>query len=187
MTDEQAETTEKRGRPRGSRTKRRSVEREALHHGPHADTALVNFVYNADLPSSPFDIDPTILAGIARDYGFVVEWHVQEVGGKVMDQFISARARNRWAPVRKGNFSGALDHLCDRDGYIRRDGLLLEGLPIQIYEQALRHRDRAAKDAVQQMKRSHATEGVPVEGGDHPSALAKNRHRQTFEPVKIPE
>jgi hypothetical protein len=154
---------------------------------PHADTALVDFVYDPDLPGSPFDIDPTIIAGIARDYGFVVEWHVQEVAGKIMDRFIAARARNHWAPVVKGNFGGALDHLCDRDGYARREGQLLEGLPIQIYEMAVRHRDRAARDAVQQMKRSHSTEGVPVQGGDHPSALAKNRHRQTFEKIEIPE
>ena len=80
-----------------------------------------------------------------------------------------------------------MDHLCDRDGYIRRDGLLLEGLPIQIYEMARAHRDRAAKDAVQQMKRSHSTEGVPVEGGRHESALRHNKHRQTFEKIEIPE
>jgi hypothetical protein len=178
--DEQLETTtKKRGRPK--------TKREPIHHGPHADTALVDFVYDPDLPGSPFDIDPTILAGIARDYGFALEWHIQEVGGKVMDSFITARARNHWAPVRKGNFGGVLDFLADRDGYMRREGQLLEGRPIQIQEMAIAHRQRAAKAPIDEMKRKVATEGVPVQGGDHPSALAKNRHRQTFEPVKIPE
>jgi hypothetical protein len=193
--DEQAETTEKRspGRPKGAKTKPKPppVRREPLHRGAHrglqSDTALVDYVYNPDLPSSPFDIDPTIIAGIWRDYEFAVEWHVQEVAGKVMDRYITQRARNRWAPVRKGNFGGALDHLCDRDGYVRREGQLLEGLPIQFYKVAKAHQKHAADDAPAQMKRSHAIEGVPVEGGRHESALRHNKHRQTFEKIDIPE
>ena len=104
--DEQTETTEKRspGRPKGSTSKRRSVKREAAHHGPHADTALVDFVYDADLPSSPFDIDSTVLAGIARDYGFVVEWHVQEVGGKIMDRFYHGAGTQSLGTSKEGQF-----------------------------------------------------------------------------------
>jgi hypothetical protein len=184
--DEQVETTEKRS-PGRSRTKRRGIQRQPIHNGPRADTALVNFVYNPELPGSPFDIDPEILAGILRDYGFKLEWHIQEVAGKVMDQFITQRARNRWAPVRKGNFGGVLDHLADRDGYMRRDGLLLEGRPHQIQDMAVAHRLRAAKDQVQQNQRSHAMEGVPVAGGSEEVARKKNFHKQSYEPVKIPE
>jgi len=117
-----------------------------MHDGPHSDASFVNFVYNPDLPGSPFDIDPAILRTIA-EYGFVVEWHVREVGGKLMDRFITGRAHNRWAPVKRGNFGGVVDHLANRDGYIYRDGLMLEGLPIQIYQMAVAHRERAAREA----------------------------------------
>jgi hypothetical protein len=186
MTDEQTET-EKRspGRPRGATSKRHIKPPPARR--ARGDTALVDYIYNPDLPGSPFDIDPAIIAGIARDYEFAVEWHVQEVGGQIQDRHITTRARNRWAPVVRGNFGGALDHLCDRDGYVRRNGQLLEGLPIQFYEVAKAYQRRAADDAPAQMKRKHAAEGIPVQGGDHPSARAKNVHRQSYEPVKIPE
>src|SRR5262249_15389589 len=115
MSDEQQSDTEtpQRGRPKGSRNKSKRVnaQREPVHHGRHGDADLVNFVYDPDLPGSPFDIDPEILATIARDWGFALEWHIQEIGGKVMDSFITTRARNRWAPVKRGNFGGVLDYL----------------------------------------------------------------------------
>ena len=103
----------------------------------------------------------------------------------VMDRYITQRARNRWAPVVRGNFGGALDYLADHDGYMRRDGQLLEGLPIQFYQVAVAARKRAAKAPIDEMKRKVATEGVPVAGGDHPSALNKNRLRQEFVPYTV--
>jgi hypothetical protein len=88
------------------------------------------------------------------------------------------------------NFGGALDHLCDRDGNIVREGLRLMARPVEIQRVAEAHDKRAAKAAVDQMKASHQVEGVTVSmpgGGSHPSALRQNRHKQTFEPgPKIP-
>jgi hypothetical protein len=37
------------------------------------------------------------------------------------------------------------------------------------------------------MKASHATEGVAVPGGDHPTALGQNRHGKTYEKYEVPE
>jgi hypothetical protein len=53
------------------------------------------------------------------------------------------------------------------------------------------HDARAAKAAIENMRRSHAEEGVSgvsMPEGNNAAARAKNRHRQTFEPgPRIPE
>jgi len=92
--------------------------------------------------------------------------------------------------VKKGNFGGTLDHLCDKDGRITKEGLVLMARPIEIQRMAQAHEEKQAKDAIERMKAAHAEEGVDVSmpgGGKHPGARAKNMHRQTFEPVKIPD
>jgi hypothetical protein len=77
MTDEQqAETTEKRGRPKGSRNKPKPppVRREPLHIGAHrgdddGQDPLDNFEYRPFEQENPLAIDPEIVRGIERDWG----------------------------------------------------------------------------------------------------------------------
>jgi hypothetical protein len=196
-TDEQqTETTEKRGpgRPRGSskRVKPPPVRRDSVHRGPHHHAAddgqgdiLEGFEYRPYEQENVLAIDPDIVRGIERDWGYSLLWVCFEANGKPFPNLVSARRRNGYADVHRGNFGGALDHLCDRDGNIVREGLRLMARPVEIQRMAEQHDKRAAKAAVDHMKASHQSEGLNVSmpgGGDHPSALRQNRHRSTFEP-----
>jgi hypothetical protein len=76
------------------------------------------------------------------------------------------------------------------DGGIRHEGLVLMARPVEIQRLAKHHDDRAGKNAIEQMKASHAEEGlagVSMPEGNSAVARAKNRHQQSFEPFKIPE
>ena len=199
MSDEQQTetTTEKRspGRPKGSRTKRRRTEREPVHQGAHrpddGQDPLDGFEYRPFEQENLLAIDPDIVRGIEREWGYSLLWVCFEANGKPFPNLVSARRRNGYADVHRGNFGGALDHLCDRDGNIVREGLRLMARPIEIQRMAEAHDKRAAKAAVDHMKASHQSEGLNVSmpgGGDHPSALRQNRHKSTFEPgPRIPE
>jgi hypothetical protein len=200
MSDEQqAETTEKRGRPKGSRDKPKPppVRRDPVHRGAHhradddGQDPLDGFEYRPYTQDNPLSIDPDIVRGIERDWGYSLLWVCYENCGKPTPNLVSARQKNGYAPVTKGNFGGALDFMCDKhDGGIRHEGLMLMARPTQIQRMAEAHDKRAAKAAVDHMKASHQVEGLNVSmpgGGDHPSALRQNRHRSTFEPgPKIP-
>ena len=192
MTDEQTET-EKRspGRPKGSKTKRRAVEREPVHRGSHYDDGygerVQNFEFTPYEAANPLQIDADIVRSIRDDYGFVLMWVVHECAGKPFPDLVNARKRNGFAEVRAENFGGALRHMADKSGRIAKEGLVLMARPVEIERKARAHDARMAKEAIDHMKASHASEGVPVAGGDHPSALSKNRHRQTFEPLKVPD
>jgi hypothetical protein len=196
MSDEQqAETAGKRSprRPRGSRTSKRHIK-PPPHRGSHSgsDDVLEGFEYKPFEQENPLSIDADIVRGIERDWGYSLLWVCFENCGVPTPNLVSARVKNGYAPVQRGNFGGALDHMCDkRDDGIRHSGLMLMARPTQIEEMARRHDKRAAKAAVDHMKASHQAEGLNVSmpgGGDHPSALRQNRHRSTFEPgPKIPE
>jgi hypothetical protein len=164
-----------------------------VHRGRGDDDGqdpLENFEYRPYEQHNPLAIDPDIVRGIEREWGFSLLWVMFECNGQPFPDRVNARKRNGYADVHKGNFGGALDHLCDKDGRITKGGLILMARPTQIQRMAEAHEKRATEQAVSQMKASHQLEGVNVSmpgGGDHPSALAKNRHKQTFEPFKIPE
>src|SRR6516225_315514 len=115
MSDEQqTETSEKRspGRPKGSKTKRR----EPVHRGAHRDDddgqdPLDNFEYRPYEQDNPLAIDPEIVRGIEKEWGYSLLWVCYECNGKPFPNLVSARKRNGYADVVKGNFNGALDHL----------------------------------------------------------------------------
>ena len=136
-------------------------------------------------------IDPDIVRSIEKEWGYSLLWVAFEVNGKGFPQLVSARKRNGYAEVKRGNFGGALDHMVDKHGDgIRHEGLILRARPMEIQRMAKAHDAKLAKDAVAQMKASHQMEGVNVTmpgGGDHPSALKQNRHRTSYEPGSIPE
>jgi hypothetical protein len=200
MSDQQSETAEKRspGRPKGSKTKPKPppVRRDPVHRGAHrgdddGQDPLDNFEYRPFEQENPLSIDADIVRGIEKDWGYSLLWVAYEVNGKPFPQLVSARQRNGYAPVTKGNFNGLLDFLCDkRDGGIRHEGLMLMARPCEIQRQADAYEKRAARAAVENMRRSHAEEGVSgvsMPGGNDPAARSKNVHRQSYEPVKIPE
>jgi hypothetical protein len=180
MSDQQSEpATEKRGRPKGSGKPKPPPQRRS-HRGDDGQDPLESFEYRPYEQDNPLSIDPDIVRGIERDWGYSLLWVCFECNGKPFPNLVSARKRNGYADVHRGNFGGSLDHLCDRDGNIVREGLRLMARPIEIERIAKAHDARAAKAAIENMRRSHAEEGIPVEGGDHPTARAKNRHKSTL-------
>jgi hypothetical protein len=201
MSNDQTEATEKRspGNPRGPKTKPKPppVRRDPVHRGAHRGDAdgqdpLDNFEYRPFEQENALAIDPEIVRGIRDDWGYCLLWVCYEVTGRPFPQLVNARQRNGYAPVTKGNFGGCLDYLTDKhDGGIRHEGLMLMARPVEIEHMAKAHDKRAAKAAIENMRRSHAEEGVSgvtIPGGNDPAALRQNRHRQTFEPLpKIPE
>jgi hypothetical protein len=189
MSDEQTETP-KRGRPR-----KRTVKREPIHRGPHggdddAQDPLDNFEYSPFEARDALAIDPDIVRGIRDEWGYSLLWVCFESLGRPYPELVNARKRNGYSEVKKGNFGGCLDHLADRDGRLVKEGLVLMARPNQIEEMARRHDTRAAKAAIENMRRSHAEEGlsnISMPEGNSGSALRQNRHKSTFEPVpKIP-
>jgi hypothetical protein len=198
MTDEQdtgSEVPAKRqpGRPRGS-TKRRTVAREPMHRGPRHDDGqdpLEGFEYRPHEHENPLSIDLGIVRSIEREWGYSLLWVCFEAAGKPFPALVNTRKRNGYCEVRKGNFGGCLDHMCDKnDGGIRHEGLVLMARPMQIQRMAQAHDKRAAKDAIAQMQASHKLEGVSgitMPEGNVAHARAKNTHKRSFEPGPIPE
>src|SRR5215469_3840411 len=92
MSDEQAdtETTAKRppGRPKGSKTKRRTVAREPIHKGAHhgrdddGQDPLEGFEYRPYEQENPLSIDPDIVRAIEREWGYCLLWVCFEANGK---------------------------------------------------------------------------------------------------------
>jgi hypothetical protein len=191
MSDEtQTETPTKRGRPP------KHVKRNPVHQGrgSHDDgqNPLENFEYRPYEQENPLEINADIVRSIEKEWGYSLLWVCYEANGKPFPNLVSARKRNGYAEVKKGNFGGALDHMCDKhDGGIRHEGLMLMARPVEIQRIAKAHDARAAKNAIENMRRSHSDEGlagVTMPEGNVAHARAKNAHRTTYEEgPKIPE
>jgi hypothetical protein len=198
MNDEQADTeTPKRGRPKGSASKRR-VKREPVHQGPHDDGGYGDRIEKYEfIPFESHDkfyIPADVVKDFERDYQRRLMWVSLECMGKPMDDFVMARRRNGWEemPSRQAGGPGIFDYLGVRDGVVKVENMVLMHQPVQTNDKARAYEKRQAEAAIKQMRQSHALEGVNVAmpgGGQHESALRQNRHRTSYEPgpVKIPE
>jgi hypothetical protein len=152
--------------------------------GRHIKVGDKEFIYQPYQQNNPLHIDDEVVANIARDYGFALQWCAETVLGQPQDEVMSFRRKNAFAEVVKGNFGGALDHLCDRDGRVTKGGQVLMGRPVEIERYARDYEKKLAKVAITDMQKKHSEEGVDVPGGDHSSALHHNRHRRSY---SIPE
>jgi hypothetical protein len=189
MTDDEQQIIEvptKRGRPKGSTAKRRPL-RKPMHNARDDEPDIMEgFEYRPYEQENPLSIDLDIVRSIENEWGYSLLWVCFEANGKPFPNLVSARKRNGYAEVKRGNFGGLLDHMVDRnsDG-IRHEGLVLMARPMEIQRMAQAHDKAAAKAAIENMRKSHSEEGVSgismPEGGRHPSALQKNRHRTTYE------
>jgi hypothetical protein len=190
MSDEtQAETTKRPpGRPKGAKTRPKPPP---VRRSDDGQDPLENFEYRPFEQDNPLSIDPDIVRSIEREWGYSLLWVCFECNGKPFPNLVSARRRNGYGDVQRGNFGGALDHLADRDGNIVREGLRLMARPVEIQRMAEAHDKRAARAAIENMRRSHADEGVSgisMPEGNNAAARAKNRHRTSYEEgPKIPE
>src|SRR6516162_6102756 len=195
MSDE-AET-EKRspGRPKGAKTKRRSVH-EPVHNGPHGDDEEPDrdqrYEFHPYEARDKFYIPKDVCDAIRDEWGQALQWMALEIMGQPNEERIASARRNQWEEVRKGDFEGQFDHFGIKDGIVRIENLALFRQPIEISRKAVDWERRQAAAAITNMRRSHAETGVdniPMPGGaSHPSARAQNRHKTSWEEgPKIPE
>jgi hypothetical protein len=193
MSDKQADTeTPKRGRPRGSTSKRQPVHRP-VHRGPHGDDddpdRVEKYVYVPHEARDKFYIQKDITDSIERDWGQKLQWMALEILGKPND--LTSFRQNLWEEVRAGDFEGQFDHFGIRDGIVCVERVALFRRPIEMHRKAVTYRDREAAAPIVGNIRKHSVEGVDVPmpgGGGHPSALAKNRFVRSYEPgPKIPD
>ena len=190
MTDEQADTeTPKRGRPRSSR----NAKRQPVHRGRGSDAPPVRVIsYTPYEPKSSTSIPNDIVQEIWDYYDGHLQWCCFEAAGKPTPEYITARQKNGFVDCRGSDFDHKLAYLAGPDCRIVVGGLILMCRPREYEEQARAYEKRKAALNIEQMKQSHSEQGVAVsmpDGGLHPSALAKNRHKQSYEPgpVKIPD
>jgi hypothetical protein len=189
MSDEQVETkTPRRGRPP------KHVRRKPIHSGRDAESDRIEkYEFIPYEARDKFYIPADIVESFRCDYGRVLMWVALEVLGKPLDDFVAARRRNGWEemPSKEAGGPGIFDYLGVRDGIIRIENMVLMHQPEETNKKARAYEKRQAAAAITNMRQSHATEGVDVpmpEGGRHPSALAKNRHRTSYEEgPKIPD
>src|SRR5262249_33488684 len=137
--------------------------------------------------NNPLHIDDEIVRSIERDYGYCLQWCAETVLGQAQDESMASHRRNKFQEVRKGSFGGWLDFLCDREGRITKGGLVLMARPFDIEQMARAYEKKAARRAIDDMRRKHSTEGINVPGGSHPNAREHNRHSSHFERVPVPE
>jgi hypothetical protein len=194
MSDEtQSETeTPKRspGRPRGSTSKHKPMHRGRLDpRRPRAPPVKV-ISYTPYEPKSSTNIPTEIVQEIWDYYDGHLQWCVFEAGGKPTPEWISARQKNGFVDCRRGDFDGLLDFLAGPDGRMVTGGLVLMCRDRRYQEAALAYQARQADTPKVELRHAHAEQGVDVSmpgGGSHPSARAQNRHKTSYEPVKIPE
>jgi len=192
---EDESTSTKRGRPQGSRNARRQPLRKPVHSARDDEPDRIEKYEFIPFESrDKFYIPYDVVESFRRDYGRALMWVSLECAGKPMDDFVAARRRNGWEemPSREAGGPGIFDYLGVRDGIIRIENMVLMHQPVEINEKARAYEKRQAAGAITNMRQSHAEQGVDVpmpEGGRHPSALAKNRHRTSYEegPNKIPD
>jgi hypothetical protein len=201
MTDDQQAETPKRGRPRGSTSKPKPppVRRDSVHRGPHRGPhyddghgdLLENFEYRPFEARDALAIDADTVRSVRDEWGYSLLWVCFESLGRPFPELVNARKANGYAEVVRGNFGGSLDHLADRDGRMVKEGLVLMARPTQIEEMARQHDKRAAKAAVENMRRSHRDEGlsgISMPEGNSAAARVRNVHKTSYEPgPKVPE
>src|SRR5262245_52319921 len=180
----------KRGRPKLKRSPLREPRETIREEQAREERVQADFTYQPFENVNPLHIDPEILRNIEHDYGYRLQWCVETVLGQPQEQAMASHRRNGFQEVRKGSFGGLLDYLCDREGRIAKDGVVLMARPCEIDDMARTYERKAARRAIEDMKRKHSDEGVNVTmpgGGRDPAAREHNRHRSSFEPVEIPE
>jgi hypothetical protein len=132
-----------------------------------------------------------ILWQLEHEWGYVGIWAAFEVCGKPVNN-ANIRRRQGYQEAHRDNFQGLLKpYVPRREGAIIHEGMIFLVIEKSRYLKLKGLEKRQADAAKENMQKSHALQGVDVSmpgGGSHPSALAKNRHRQSFEPgPEIPD
>lgn len=121
-----------------------------------------------------YSLDPDVVAD--RDYDY--EWMTETVLGRPHPEIIVRGEQNGWERVAPNDDP--------RIAATEIGGQILMKRPKWIGEKWKEHERRSAEGAVTRM-RQKAGEGIPVSGGDHPSAKRYNKHKSSFERIEVPD
>ena len=130
----------------------------------------------ANVDEDRLTIAPDVLRNLASE-GIAVQWIAEKVLGQEQQHAVSVARRNQWVPVEAGDLPGVSSVECE--------GLRLYARPSAIDKKA-REAERAAAKAPIQNREQMLNSGIPVSGGDHPSAKRHNRIRVTRERLDVP-
>jgi len=133
-------------------------------------------------------IPDEILVQLAAD-GVALQWITRSVRGMDTPLEVSRYTKGGWTPVYQSDFDGLLDGLFmpkGVDDVIGVDDAMLVARPLAIHRRA-RQRERSLAIEPLQIKEQQLGHGIPVTGGDHPTATRQNRINKTVERVEIPE
>lgn len=148
------------------------------------DDTLVNMVEGSDRLRIPEEIlDQLTAAGIA------VQWITRSVRGQDAPQELGKMTKGGWTPVSQSDFDGILDGLFmpkGKDDVIAVEDCMLVVRPMSLHLKA-KMRDAAAAREPLQIKQQELGRGIPVPGGDHPSATRQNKIDRTVERIVVPE
>lgn len=133
-------------------------------------------------------IPDDIVQALARD-GVALQWGTRSVRGQETPRELSKMTKGGWTQVHQSDFDGLLDGMFMSKGVddvIGVDDCVLMARPIEINHKARRAMLADAR-APLLIKEQEVGRGIPVSGGDHPTARAGNRIKTTMERVEIPE
>jgi len=133
-------------------------------------------------------IPKDVVEMLAAD-GIALQWITHSLRGQEMPQEQAKYVKGGWTPVHQSDFDGILDGMFMSKGLdevIRVDDAMLVARPMSIHFKA-KHKERAMAREPLRVKELEVGAGLPVSGGDHPSARRQNAITKTMERIDIPE
>lgn len=151
---------------------------------PNWDDDTITFVGEEGVDR--LKIPQEIVEQLARD-GVALQWITRSVRGQDAPQEVSKMTRGGWTPVHQSDFEGILDGVFmpkGHDDVIGVEDAMLVARPMAIHKKSLQKQRRDAKEPIQ-ITEAQLGIGLPVTGGDHPSARAQNRINRSWERVEV--
>ena len=142
----------------------------------------------ADEGTDRLKIPQEVVEQLAAD-GIALQWITHSVRGQETPLEVAKFTKGGWTPVHQSDFDGVLDGIFmpkGMDDVVRVDDAMLVARPMSIHQKA-RQRERLQAREPLRIKEVEVGAGLPISGGDHPSARAQNRINRTVERINIPE
>jgi len=142
----------------------------------------------ADEGTDRLRIPKEIVDQLAAD-GIALQWITHSIRGMDMPLEYSKYIRGGWTPVHQSDFDGVFDGMFMMKGVddvVRVDDAMLVARPMSIQMKAKQRERQFAREPLR-VKEAEVGQGLPVTGGDHPSARAQNSIKRSVERIDIPE
>lgn len=142
----------------------------------------------ADEGTDRLRIPKEIVEALAAD-GIALQWITHSLRGLEMPLELGKYVRGGWTPVHQSDFDGILDGMFmpkGMDEVVRVDDAMLVARPMSINVKAKQRERQLAREPLR-VKEAEVGQGLPLTGGDHPSARSQNRISRTSERIEIPD